>query len=59
MDNKPRTDTRTAFKPVTKKRPSSDEIAKKAYQIFERRGGTQGNDFDDWLQAEKELMEGK
>jgi len=31
------------------------EIARRAYEIFERRGGAQGADLDDWLQAEHEL----
>ena len=32
-----------------------DKIAEKAYEIFKSRGGTPGNDLDDWLQAEREL----
>lgn len=31
-------------------------IAKRAYQIFERRGCKPGSDVDDWLSAEKELV---
>ena len=34
---------------------SSDEIAQRAYQIFEREGRTDGRDMDHWLQAEQEL----
>jgi hypothetical protein len=33
----------------------SDEIARRAYEIFQRRGGTHGADLDDWLQAERQL----
>ena len=34
---------------------SSDEIAARAYQIFEREGRMDGRDMDHWLQAEQEL----
>src|SRR5687768_13871544 len=34
---------------------SSEEIAERAYQIFEREGRTDGRDMDHWLQAEQEL----
>ena len=36
-------------------RPSQEEIARRAYQIFEHRGSVHGYDLDDWLQAEREL----
>ena len=36
--------------------PSREEIAARAYQIFQERGGQHGHDQDDWLQAEYELM---
>ena len=36
--------------------PSCDEIAERAYFIHERRGGDHGQDIDDWLQAEAELL---
>jgi hypothetical protein len=37
--------------------PSLDEIAERAYQIYQRRGGIHGNDMDDWLEAERQLRE--
>jgi hypothetical protein len=37
--------------------PSEEEIARRAYEIFLRRGGDHGNDIEDWLQAERELSE--
>jgi hypothetical protein len=37
--------------------PSLDEIADRAYQIYQRRGGIHGNDMDDWLEAERQLRE--
>jgi hypothetical protein len=33
-----------------------EKIAKKAYEIFMSRGAKPGNELDDWLQAEKELL---
>jgi hypothetical protein len=35
--------------------PTYDEIAAAAYQRYLQRGGTDGRDFDDWLEAEREL----
>ncbi|HYV07882.1 MAG TPA: DUF2934 domain-containing protein [Blastocatellia bacterium] len=35
--------------------PSTEEIARRAYEIFLERGGAHGCDSDDWLQAELEL----
>lgn len=35
--------------------PSTEAIARRAYEIFLERGGAHGNDSDDWLQAELEL----
>ena len=35
--------------------PTYDQIAEAAYQRYLRRGGTDGRDFDDWLEAEQEL----
>ena len=34
---------------------TEEEIALRAYEIFLERGKTDGNDVDDWLQAEYEL----
>jgi hypothetical protein len=36
---------------------SSEQIAERAYQIFEREGRKDGKDMDHWLQAERELKE--
>ncbi|TMD04010.1 MAG: DUF2934 domain-containing protein [Chloroflexi bacterium] len=38
-----------------KHRPARREIARRAYQIFLGRGGNDGHDLEDWLQAEAEL----
>jgi len=39
----------------TAARPSEQQIASRAHQIFLERGATPGLDLDDWLQAEREL----
>jgi len=36
--------------------PSQQEIAERAFNIFQARGGSIGQDLDDWLQAERELL---
>lgn len=35
--------------------PTYDEIAEAAYQRYLRRGRSDGQDFEDWLEAEREL----
>jgi hypothetical protein len=35
--------------------PPQDDIARRAYTLFVRRGGEHGHDVGDWLQAEREL----
>lgn len=42
---------------LPRREPSNDEIAVRAYEIFLRRGGANGSDLEDWLQAERELQE--
>ena len=32
-----------------------EAIARRAYELYQRRGGAHGRDLDDWLQAEREL----
>jgi hypothetical protein len=36
-----------------------EEIAARAYEIYQARGGSDGADFDDWLQAERELTQSR
>jgi hypothetical protein len=40
---------------ATMQRPSYDDIAQAAYQRYLSRGGSDGRDFDDWIEAEREL----
>ncbi|MEO5740270.1 MAG: DUF2934 domain-containing protein [Vicinamibacterales bacterium] len=35
-----------------------DAVARRAYEIYQRRGGNHGADLDDWLEAERELGPG-
>lgn len=37
--------------------PSPDEIAAEAYAIYKTRGGSHGAHNDDWLEAERRLLE--
>ena len=37
-------------------RPTREEIELRAYQIYVDRGGTDGHDVEDWMQAERELL---
>jgi hypothetical protein len=43
--------------PTTKKHPTQEEIALRAYHIFLERGGAPGNEQADWIRAERELLE--
>jgi len=36
--------------------PSHDQIALRAYHIYLQRNGAPGNPFEDWKQAEQELL---
>lgn len=33
-----------------------ERIAQRAYEIHQRRGGPHGSDWEDWLQAEREIL---
>lgn len=37
--------------------PSRDDIALRAYNLYQARGAEDGRDMDDWLRAERELRE--
>ena len=37
--------------------PSEEDIRMRAYHRYLERGGTHGTDFEDWLEAERELKE--
>jgi hypothetical protein len=50
------TPKKTNVIPMPVAAPTSEEIAQRAYEIFQTRGGEPGHDLDDWLQAESELL---
>jgi hypothetical protein len=35
--------------------PSRDAVARRAYELFQARGGEPGHDLEHWLEAEREL----
>jgi hypothetical protein len=35
--------------------PTTEEIAARAYELYQARGGQDGSDVDDWLAAERDL----
>lgn len=39
--------------------PSREQIAQRAYEIYQQRGGGEGQEMDDWIRAEQELKEGR
>ena len=39
--------------------PTEEEIRQRAYHRYLKRGGADGQDFDDWLEAERELKNDK
>jgi Protein of unknown function (DUF2934) len=46
-----------ARKPRTAKTtPTREEIALRAYHIYLERGGAPGNELEDWIRAERELL---
>jgi hypothetical protein len=38
-------------------KPAQDEIARRAYQLYEGRRGEPGRDLEDWFQAERDLRQ--
>ena len=52
--------TKTSAKSVPRKappEPDDDEIRRRAFEIYERRGGSHGSDMDDWFAAEREISD--
>jgi hypothetical protein len=41
--------------PAAESEPTEEQIQARAYEIYLERGGVEGNETDDWLQAEREL----
>ncbi len=56
--NKPIEKSSARSEPQTAEgRPTREEIDLRAHQIYVERGGAHGQDVNDWLQAERELLE--
>jgi hypothetical protein len=56
MDNPAEDFPRTDHDPVRASTyPREDQVARRAYELYESRGSETGADIDDWLQAEREL----
>ncbi len=36
----------------------NEKIARRAYELYEQRGGKHGAEMEDWLQAEREIAQG-
>jgi len=53
--------TNPRIKPVGSAEPPNleEEIRKRAYELFEARGGEEGHEFEDWLRAEEEITGNK
>jgi hypothetical protein len=65
--NKPADGTSDSPKPARASKKSNgaangfndpDAVAKRAYEIYQSRGGNHGADLDDWLEAERQLKPG-
>jgi hypothetical protein len=41
---------------TAKSQPTQEQIAVRAYQLYLERGGTPGNELEDWIQAERQLI---
>ena len=44
------------FSKHEKSQVTREQIEKRAYEIYQRRGGLEGADLDDWLVAERQLF---
>jgi hypothetical protein len=43
--------------PTDAPRPAYDDIARRAYELYQQRGSGDGQEVDDWLRAEAELRD--
>ena len=46
----------TAERRLPKAEELRDDIAKRAYELYERRGWNHGQDLSDWLEAEQQIL---
>ena len=59
QDPGPRPEALTAESTSMASEPSEEDIRIRAYHRYLERAGTPGSDFDDWIEAERELRAGK
>ena len=43
---------------IIQREPTDEEIRERAYHRYLERGRTQGSEFDDWLEARRDLLKG-
>jgi len=43
-------------RPRSEKLPLQEQIQRRAYELYIRRGNQSGSEYDDWLQAEEEMF---
>ena len=43
-------------RPRSEKLPLQEQIQRRAYELYIRRGNQSGSEYDDWLQAEEEIL---
>jgi hypothetical protein len=48
---------RSTSRTVVSDLPSHEEISARAYALYEARGASHGDDLNDWLEAEHELLQ--
>lgn len=51
--------TSTAKRAKPSPQPTREDIERRAYEIYVERGGSEGSEMEDWLQAERELKRRK
>jgi Protein of unknown function (DUF2934) len=56
MATRTRRTRRTDVPVINEEMVTDGAVAQRAYELFVSRGGTHGHDFDDWIQAKRELV---
>ncbi|MBI3615165.1 MAG: DUF2934 domain-containing protein [Candidatus Omnitrophica bacterium] len=45
-------------RPAGDEKPTQERVAQLAYQLYQKRGGEHGRDWEDWFNAEEILIQG-
>lgn len=53
------TRTRSTGSTPQENKPAAEDVRKKAYELFEKRGREPGHELEDWFNAEKLVMSAK